>query len=241
MFTASVIGGGVWCAIPALLKLKLGVNETLVTLMANYIAIKIIAWLQFGPWKDPSVRGYPVMPLFSDNAVLPDAFGLHSGWIIALVLFAVMYVVLEKTKFGYEIAVMGESERTAKYAGFDTGLLAFAASALGGGLCGVAGFIQASAVENSLTYQLSNGWGFTAVIVAWLSKTKPLSALFISALMAMLLQGCDYIQISMGVSYFMADIIQGVILFFVLGSDIFSNYKAVVRFRSSGKEAHAGK
>jgi simple sugar transport system permease protein len=235
MFTAAFTGGGVWCAIPALLKLKLNVNETLVTLMLNYIIIKIIAWLQFGPWKDPKIMGYPVMPPFSENAILPSVLGIHAGWVIALALFALAALVLGRTMFGYQIAVLGESLDTARYAGFSTGPLMMAAAAVGGGLCGVAGFIQASAIENSLTYQLSNGWGFTAIVVAWLAKLKPAAALVVSALVAILLQGCAYIQISLGVPYFMADIIQGIILFFVLGSDVFSNYRLVLRFRSGDR------
>jgi simple sugar transport system permease protein len=238
MFAASLLGGGIWCVAPALMKLKLNVNETLVTLMMNYIAIKIVAWLQFGPWKDPRIMGYPVMPAFSKNAVLPTVLGIHAGWIIALALYAASSIVLRRTKFGFKIAVMGESPETARYAGFNASALTVAAAAIGGGLCGIAGFIQASAIENSLTYQLSGGWGFTAIVVAWLSKLRPGIALIVSALMAILLQGCAYIQISLGVPYFMANIIQGIILFFVLGSDIFSKYKIKLRFQASNdKEA----
>jgi simple sugar transport system permease protein len=229
MFAASIAGGGLWCAIPALLKLKLDVNETLVTLMMNYIIIKIIAWLQFGPWKDPTIKGYPVMPAFSDSAILPSVLGIHSGWVIALALFAAAVIVLGRTRFGYQLAVMGSSPQTARYAGFKTGLLLMAATAIGGGFCGVAGFIQASAIENSLTYQMSNGWGFTAIAVAWLAGLRPAQALLVSALFAILLQGCAYIQISLGIPFFMSNIIQGIILFFVLGSDVFTNYRLVIR------------
>lgn len=236
MFTASVFGGGVWCAIPALLKLRLKVNETLVTLMGNYIAIKIVAWLQFGPWKDPRIMGYPVIPLFSENAILPRVMGIHAGWVITAALFAAASVVLGRSKFGYRITVLGESEIAARYAGFNTGFLTLLASAFGGGLCGIAGFIQASAIENSLTYQLSNGWGFTAIVVAWLSRLKPLRALAISALIAILLQGCSYIQISLGVPYFMASIIQGIILFFVLGSEVFTDYTVILKCRGYREE-----
>ncbi len=227
MLLAAVAGGGAWCAIPALLKLRLGTNETLVTLMLNYIAVKIVAYLQFGPWKDPASKGYPTIPQFSDNAVLPDVFGIHAGWIIAAAVFVVFYILLTKTKYGYKINVMGENMETARYAGFNTNWLVFISVLLGGGLSGIAGFVQASAVEGSLTYTLSSGWGYTAIIVAWLGKLKPSSVLVATLLMAVLLQGCAYIQISLKVPYFMANIIQGVILFFVLATDFFSTYKII--------------
>lgn len=227
MFIAALIGGGLWCLLPALLKMKFGTNETLVTLMLNYVAVKIVAYLQFGPWKDPNSMGYPTIPGYSENAILPDFLGIHIGWVIAIVLLVVVYILITRTKTGFRMNVMGENVQTAKYAGFNTTRLLVVAVVLGGGLCGVAGFIQASAIENSLTYQLSNGWGFTAIIVAWLGKLKPTSVFIVSVLMAVLLQGCAYIQISLGVPYFMANIIQGVILFFILGSEFFSTYRFV--------------
>jgi simple sugar transport system permease protein len=195
--------------------------------MLNYVAIKIVAYLQFGPWKDPNSMGYPTMPGFSDNAILPDFLGVNIGWVIAVAALVGVYILITKTKTGFRMNVMGENVQTAKYAGFNTTRLLIIAVVLGGGLCGIAGFIQASAVENSLTYQLSNGWGFTAIIVAFLGKLKPTSVFIVSILMAILLQGCAYIQISLGVPYFMANIIQGVILFFILASDFFSTYQFV--------------
>lgn len=225
MFVVSVAAGGIWCLIPALLKLKTGTNETLVTLMMNYIAIKLVAYLQYGPWKDPQSGGFPSIATFTENAIIPNVFGIHGGWLLALVLVAVIHILLSKTEFGYQISVIGENLKTAKYAGFSTTGLFILAIIIGGGLCGVAGMIQASAVENTLSYQLANGLGFTAIIVAWLGHLKPVPVLFVSLLMAILLQGCAYIQISLQVPAAMAYIIQGVILFFVLGSDFFTIYK----------------
>ncbi|MEG1779041.1 MAG: ABC transporter permease, partial [Oscillospiraceae bacterium] len=117
MILASMAFGALWCLFPAVLKLKFGTNETLVTLMMNYIAIKWISYLQYGPWKDPKAQGFPKMPKFYDAAVLPKVFGIHAGWIIALVLVLIIYVLMSKSKLGYEIAVMGENQQTAKYAG----------------------------------------------------------------------------------------------------------------------------
>jgi simple sugar transport system permease protein len=133
--------------------------------------------------------GYPTIPMFSDNAVLPKLFGIHIGWVIAAAIFVVIYLLLSKTKYGYQVSVMGENVETARYAGFSTTWLLILTVALGGGLCGVAGFIQASAIEGSLTYTLSSGWGYTAIIVAWLGKLKPLYVLVATLLIAVLLQG----------------------------------------------------
>lgn len=227
MLLSAFAAAGLWCVIPALLKRKAGTNETLVTLMMNYIAIKWVAYLQYGPWKDPASMGFPAIATFTDNAIIPKVLGIHGGWIIALILTLVIHILLRKTEYGYQLSVMGESLAAARYAGFSTTGLLLITVMIGGGLCGIAGMIQASAVENTLTAQLANGMGFTAIIVAWLGRLKPLNILAISFLIAILLQGSAYIQISMKVPSSMAFIIQGIILFFILGSDFFSTYRFV--------------
>ena len=220
MFAASLIGGGLWALIPAVLKSKFRTSEILVTLMLNYVATKFITYLQYGPWKDPSAGGFAKMPKFVDAAVLPKLFGVHIGWIIVLVLALAVHILLAKTKLGYEISVIGESETTARYAGISVAGVTAAAVMIGGGLCGAAGFMQASAIEKSLTDQLSAA---PAVVV-------------VSLLFAALLQGSAYIQTALQVPSAVADILQGVILFFVLGSEFFLNYR-LVRTQSSEKEA----
>ncbi|MDR1778874.1 MAG: ABC transporter permease [Clostridiales Family XIII bacterium] len=233
MLLASVLGGGLWCLLPAFLKVKFDTNETLVTLMLNYVAIKFITYLQYGPWKDPNVIGYPVIPQFTKNAILPDVLGIHAGWIIALALLVLTTVMLYRTKLGYKITVLGENPATARYAGFGTMKLTLLATFLGGGLCGIAGFIQASAIENSLTASISGNLGFTAIVVAWMGRLKPLPIAGFGLFVAVLIQGCAYLQISMGISHFMANVIQAIILFFILGSDFFINYR--IAFRRAGE------
>ena len=110
------------------------------------------------------------MPYFSDNAVLPEVFGIHIGWILALLLVGVVYVMFKQSKLGYEIAVVGESDTTARYAGMSPTKVMLIAILISGGLCGIAGTVQASGIEHSLTNQLSGGLGFTAIITTWLSK-----------------------------------------------------------------------
>ena len=224
MFVAGFICGGIWAVIPALIKAKFQASETLVTLMMNYIAIAFISYLQYGPWKDPAALGAAKVPNFSENAVLPEVLGVHSGWIIMLVLVVIMTIVLKYTKFGYQVDVIGESETTAKYAGMNTVKIMIIAVIISGGLCGLAGFMQASAVEKSITDSMSAGLGFTAVITAWLAKLKPPVILVASFGFSILLQSGNSLQL-MKIPSSITEIMQGVIIFFVLASEFFINYK----------------
>jgi len=227
MFIAGMIFGGLWAMIPAILKISFSTNETLVTLMLNYIAIKWISFLQYVAWKDPRALGFPKITPFSDNAVLPRLFNIHIGWIISLCLAVLLYVLLKKTKFGYEIDVIGESEATAHYAGMGVFRITVIAIALSGGLCGAAGMMQASAVEHSLSDQLSGGLGFTSVIVAWLARLEPGIIIIMAFLFSLLIQGGNYLQSSLQIPASISLVLQGIIIFFVLGSEFFIRYRIV--------------
>ncbi len=227
MFIAALAMGGAWSFIPGILKAKLGTNETLVTLMMNYIAIKWITYLQFGPWRDPGASGFPKIAVFSTNAVLPKLFGVHIGWLIALILVVLVHILLKKTKLGYEITVVGENIATAKYAGMNVTKILLIAVVLSGAICGAAGMMQASGIERSLTYQMSGGIGFTAIITCWLARLNPFSIAIVSFFFAILVQGGAFLQSSLQIPAAVAMIFQGVILFFVLGSDFFTQYRVV--------------
>ena len=227
MFIAGMIFGGLWAMIPAILKISFSTNETLVTLMLNYIAIKWISFLQYVAWKDPKALGFPKITPFSENAVLPRLFNIHIGWIISLCLAVLLYVLLKKTKFGYEIDVIGESEATAHYAGMGVFRITVIAIALSGGLCGAAGMMQASAVEHSLSDQLSGGLGFTSVIVAWLARLEPGIIIIMAFLFSLLIQGGNYLQSSLQIPASISLVLQGIIIFFVLGSEFFIRYRIV--------------
>ncbi len=241
MMAGGMLMGGLWALIPAVLKSRFGTSETLVTLMLNYIAIKFVTYLQYGPWKDPKASGFPKMPKFGDYAVLPKVFGVHMGWIIALAAAVLVWLLFRRSKLGYEIAVLGESVSTARYAGMSPTRITLTAVLLSGGLCGLAGMMQASAIERSLSATLSGGLGFTAVITAWLARLNPPAIVAVSFFFAMLLQGGSYLQTAMQIPSAMADIIQGIILFFVLGSEFFVRYKVhfVRQAKPAGKEAGA--
>lgn len=225
MFAAAVLCGGIWAFIPAFFKAKMGTNETIFTLMMNYVAIKFVTYLQYGPWMDPAANGFPRIANFSDNGVLPSLGGIHIGWLIALILTAFVYLFINHTKAGYEIAVVGESLETARYAGMNISRVIIVAMLVSGGLCGIVGMVQASAIEKTLVAGIANNYGFTAIITAWLAKLNPITTLVVCVAFAMLIQGGEYIQIALGVPSAVSDVVQGLVLFFVLGSEFFMRYK----------------
>ena len=227
MFIVGFIGGGLWALIPALLKVKFDTNETIVTLMMNYIALQWITFLQYGPWKDPKSMGFPKIANFSSNAVMPKILGIHIGWIFALLLVAIIYFVFKSTKQGYQITVVGESKDTARYSGINVNKVLIIAMIFSGGLCGITGMMQASAVNQTLNTQLAAGYGYTAIITTWLTGLNPLLIVPVSLLFAAMTKGGSFIQTAFQIPQSAAQIIQSVILFFVIGSEFFIQYKLV--------------
>ena len=225
MMIAAAVCGGIWAFIPAFFKAKLGTNETIFTLMMNYVAIKFVTYLQYGPWKNPAVNGFPKIVQFNENGIMPHVFGVHVGWIIAIIATVAIYLFINHTKLGYEITVVGESVETARYAGMNISKIIIISMLISGGLCGITGMIQASAVEKTLVYSIAGGYGFTAIITAWLSKLNAGYALLVCVAFAVLIQGGEYIQIALGVPSAVSDVVQGLILFLVLGSEFFMRYK----------------
>ena len=236
MFIVGFAFGGIWGTIPALLRSKFNTSETLVTLMLNYIAMSWISHLQYGPRKDPAAQGFPKIATFAEAAILPKVFGIHMGWIIALVLAAVIHVMLKYSKLGYEISVLGESETTARYAGMNVARILITAVFISGGLCGAAGMMQASAIEHSLSDAMSGGLGFTAVITTWLAQLSAPAIVVVSFAFSMLLQGGSFLQSAMKISSSVSDVLQATIIFFVLGSEFFLRYS--IEYRK--KDAAAG-
>ncbi len=236
MLIAGFIGGSLWGLIPAILKVKFDTNETIITLMMNYIAIKWITFLQYGPWKDPNAYGFPKIANFTENAILPRLFGVHIGWLIAIIVVIVITIFLKYSKKGYEIAVVGESVDTARYAGIDVKKVILQSMIISGGICGVVGMIEASAVNQTLNASLSAGYGFTAIITAWLSGLNSLIIVPVSILFAALIKGGSFIQTAFQIPQAAADVIQSIILFFVIGSEFFVHYKIVFSKRK-GDEA----
>ena len=236
MALVAMICGGIWAFIPAFFKAKFGTNETIFTLMMNYIAIKWVTFLQFGPWKDPGSQGFPKVASFEANAVLPKLFGIHIGWLVAIVFVVLVYIFINHTKKGYEITVVGESIETARYAGMNIKSIIITSMLISGGLCGLTGMIQASAIERTLTASLSGGYGFTAIITTWLGRLSAPIIMIVCIAFAVLIQGGAYLQIAMSVPSSVADMIQGIILFFVLGSEFFLQYRVSFARKVEKKE-----
>jgi len=236
MFCAGILGGGLWALIAAVLKGRWNTNETIVTLMLNYIALKFVTYLQYGPWRDKNAMGFPKIPDFSANATLPDVFGINMGWIIAIILVIIVHIFMKYTKKGYEISVLGESEKTAMYAGIKIRKTMYTAIFLSGALCGIAGVIQVSAVTRALSADVAGGAGFTAIIIAWLSALSAPVIVIASILFAALLEGASFIQTAFGIPEAAAQLIQAIILFFVLGSEFFTKYKINFKFQGKLKE-----
>jgi len=232
MFVASFIGGGLWGLIPAYFKSKFNTNETLFTLMLNYIALHVISFLRDGPWKDPGSSGFPKIARFNANAHIDKVFGVQFGWIIALILVVVVFIYIRNTKQGYEINVVGVSQATAKYSGMNVKKIILRTMILSGGICGITGMIQATGSDMTLAASVAGGVGFTAIIVAWLANLNPFGILMVSFLFSVLEKGSSVMQSTYGLSTYSASVLQGIILFFILGSEFYIRYKFV--FRNKG-------
>lgn len=234
MLVAGAIGGGLWGLVPAVFKARWGTNETLFTLMFNYIALGIESYLQHGPWVDAKGTGFPIIAMFDKAARLPKVLGVHAGWIIVALLTVLMYVYMHYSKHGYEIAVVGESERTARYAGMNVGKIIMRTMFISGAIAGVVGMLVVSGADYTLNTGTSGGVGFTAITVAWLAKLNPFVMVLISLFLAVLSKGSNTIQTNFGIPASAAEVLTGIILFFMLACEFFINYRLV--FRTNKRE-----
>ncbi len=231
MILAAFAAGAAWGLIPAALKAYTGVNEIITTLMMNYIAILWLDFLVYGPWKDPHGFGFPLTAPFSPAAHLPRLPGsrIHLGLALGLVAAFLLAFLLRRTRLGYEIRIIGLNPRAARYAGINIPKVTLLVMALGGGLAGLAGLSEVAGIQGRLKPGLSPGYGYTAIIVAWLARLHPWAVAAVSLLLGGLLVGGDMLQIAMGLPVTMTYILQGLLLFFVLGMEVLSGYRLVLR------------
>ncbi|MBA7563830.1 hypothetical protein ES708_05491 [subsurface metagenome] len=242
---AGIVGGALWAAIPALLKAYLKVDETLTSLMLNYVAILFSEHLYYGPWRDPKGYGFPGTAPFPESAWLPRLFGrAHLGLVMALVLALVLWLVLNRTRWGFEIKIIGHNKSAARYLGINLARNIVLALLLSGALSGLAGACEVAAISRRLQQGLSIGYGYTAIIVAWMAQLNPIGAIFVAVLMAALLVGGDQVQMIMGLPAAMGLVLQGMILFPMLAGNLFTEYRlqflglpAWLEKRQSGEEA----
>ena len=229
MACAAILGGGIWGLIPGFFKARWNTNETLFTLMMNYIIIGVVAWLQAGPWEARQGR----IAQFDASAQLPKVLGVHCGWIIVLALVILVHIYMKHTKQGYEIAVIGDSMRTAQYAGMNVGRIMMRTMFLSGAISGLVGFIICAGANHTLAKEIAGGVGFTSITVAWLSQLNAFAMIAISFLLGILAKGADTLQTVMNVPVAISDIITGLLLFCMLGSEFFINYRIIFRKKNA--------
>lgn len=237
MILAAVAAGAVWAAIPALCKARWGTNETLFTLMMNYVAIQLCAYYII-VWEVPKGSGkIGIINQSTEAGWLPVIGNRYLLTVlVAAVLTVFMYVYLTYSKHGYEISVVGESEATARYVGIKVGKVILRTLLLSGAICGLTGFLLVSGTDHTLTTTLAGGKGFTAVMVAWLAQFNPLGMVLSSFLLVFMSQGAAEISKIYGLNQSYGDILTGIILFFIIGSEFFIRYQLHFR-KSAGKEA----
>ena len=237
MLLTAVALGALWGWIPGFFKAKLNANETLFTLMLNYIAICFTSYC-VAKWENP--YGSNTVGTINSQTKLGWIGNMFSkgyngdfGWtlLIVLILAVLMYCYLRYTKQGYEIAVVGDSKNTARYAGIRVNKIYMRTMAISGAICGFAGFLAVSAVSRTISVNTAGGRGFTAIIVAWLAKMNPFVMILISALLTFLDKGAVQIATDYGLNEYASQIVSGIMLFFILGSEFFINYQ--LRFRSN--------
>lgn len=229
MAVAGFIGGALWAFIPGVLKAKLNVNEIITTLMLGYVAALWNNYFVYGPWSE---RGFGLTPQFPRSAwmprftdygeAVPALRGLtaHFGIFLAIGLAIVLLIVWQRTKWGFEIRIIGDNPRAARYAGINLSRNIILVMLLSGGFAGLAGMSEVSGVVHRLQERFSPGYGFTAIIIAWLAKLNPLGIILVSYLFGGLLVGGDAIQPA-GI----AQLLQGVILFVVVGGEMLLRYR----------------
>ena len=231
MLVSALLAGAIWGLLPALFKALFGTNETLFTLMMNYVAMRLIVF--FLGVADP--QHGDITPLDLVYGRFPELFHRHFLSIVAIVLLTVaMYVYLKYTKHGYEISVVGESENTARYIGINVKKVILRTMALSGALCGFVGFLLVGGSDFGLRETTADGRGFTAIIVSWMAKFNPFMMFLTSGLVVFMSRGAEKIAEKMDVEPVFADVLTGIILFFIIGCEFFAQYR--VHFNHKKKD-----
>ncbi len=239
MIVSSILAGAIWGVIPAFFKAHWNTNETLFTLMMNYIAMQIVAYFCY-KWSNPKGSGkIGSINMDTQAGWMPEIAGqaylLNILIVVAITVF--MYVYLKYSKHGYEISVVGESENTARYVGINVKKVIIRTMLLSGAICGIMGFLLVSGTDQTITKDTVGGRGFTAIMVSWLGKFNPLFMILTSFLIVFMENGAVQISTKYGLNESFSEIITGIIIFFIIGSEFFINY--TIKFRESKKGAIA--
>lgn len=230
MFIAGFLAGALLAMGVAVLKVKLGVNEIISTIMLNYIFIYVVDWLIHGPWRGESMRGFGYTDMFPEAACLPLIPGTRIHWVTLIIGVGAVVgasLILHRTWLGYEIQVAGQSKDAARYAGVNFLQVTLWVALLSGGLAGLAGVGEVAGVHFRLTppQDISMGYGFTAIIVAWLARGNPLAAVLTAFFFGLIFSVGDLLKAAMGMPFQIVDIFNGLVLFFVVGSEILLGYR----------------
>ena len=225
MGIGAMVAGGLWASLPALLRLYAHMNEIISSLMLNYIALVILQRLVYGPWKDPDGAGFPHTMVFPEPAVIGTFLGrIHYGLLACLVCGLGLVFFLKRTRLGFEVTVGGENATAARYAGMPYARLVLFVFVVCGALAGLGGGIETSAVLHRLSMNISVGYGYTAIVVAWLARLRVGRIALFAFLLAGLRVGVENLQLELGVPAAFAGMIEGCILLTVLAAQFFDNY-----------------
>jgi general nucleoside transport system permease protein len=236
MCIAGAVGGMAYAAIPAFLKTRLNVNEILSSLMLTYVSIQVLNYLVFGPWKDPDGFGFPQTRLFNDFQTLPYISGV--GYLnvpLSLVAAVAVWFLMAKTTFGFQVRVVGAAPPAARYGGFSRDRTVWLSMLAGGGLAGLAGTFEAAGPVGQMVPAFPVGYGFTAIIVAFLGRLHPLGIVILGGLvLAVTYVGGESAQSGLGLPSAATGVFQAMLLFFLLATDILINYRLRLRSSASG-------
>ncbi len=230
MLFAGAAGGAFWAAIPALLRTKFNAHEILTTLMLSYVAIQVLGWLVHGPWIDPEGFNFPQTRMFADDAMLPvllEGARLNAGFLLALLAVPLAWGLLSRTAVGFRLRTVGQAPAAARYAGFSANGAVWFSLVLSGALAGLAGVCEAAGPVGQLQPLMSPGYGFAAIIVAFLGRLHPVGILGASLLMALLYLGGEQLQVTLQLPIAATGTIQGMLLFFLLATDVFIDQRLV--------------
>ncbi len=232
MGLAAFVAGGLWAALPAYLKGRLSVNDVITTLMLNYVAIYLVEWLIHGPWKGRSVFGFAYTDRFPASAWLPTWPGTALAWpgVLLAVAFAVFFAwLLFATRLGFEIRVVGENPEAARYAGIRALSTLLSVALLSGGVAGLAGFVEVAGTHHRLLapLQISLGYGYTAIIVAWLGRNHPLTTLLTGLLIGFVFAAGDVAKVALATPFQLVQVVNGLILFFLIAAEVPIRYRIV--------------